>query len=86
MKCTNIGRKQIAVESADGDGTQYTVDFEENVPNGACNCTDFSTRCQKEWDRAGRIKEYGQPGRTRCKHINAAIMYLGNAVIGNLQQ
>lgn len=85
MKCEMSGSKQIRVTGADGD-TVYTVEFAENVPNGACNCPDFSTRCQKEWDKAGRVREYGEPLRTRCKHINAAIFYLGNAVVNSFNQ
>lgn len=85
MKCEMSGSKQIRVTGADGD-TVYTVEFAENVPNGACNCPDFMTRCQKEWDKAGRVREYGEPLRTRCKHINAAILYLGNAVVGSFNK
>jgi len=85
MKCEMIGRSQMSVEGADGD-VKYTIEFDANVPNGACNCPDFMTRCQKEWDRAGRVREYGEPLRTRCKHINAAILYLGNAVVGSFNK
>jgi hypothetical protein len=85
MKCEVVGRKQLYVDSADGD-RKYTIDFEHNAPNGVCNCKDFYTRCQKEWDKGGVIKEFGDPLRTRCKHINAALLYLGNAVVGNMNQ
>jgi len=85
MKCEMSGRSQMSVTGADGD-IIYTVEFDENVPNGACNCPDFMTRCQKEWDKAGRVREYGEPLRTRCKHLNAAILYLSNAVIGRFSE
>lgn len=85
MKCEMSGRSQMAVTSADGD-TVYSIEFAENAPNGACNCPDFMTRCQKQWDSTKKVVEYGQPLRTRCKHINTAIMYLGNAVVGSFNR
>jgi hypothetical protein len=30
--------------------------------------------------------EYGNPQRTRCKHINAAVMFLGNTVIASFNK
>jgi hypothetical protein len=85
MKCEMSGRSQMSVTGADGD-TIYTVEFAENVPNGACNCFDFITRCQKEWDRAGRVRQYGEPLRTRCKHVNAALIYIADCVVIKLNQ
>jgi hypothetical protein len=40
------GRSQMSVTGADGD-TIYTVEFDENAPNGACNCPDFMTDARK---------------------------------------
>jgi hypothetical protein len=85
MKCELIGRSQIECESADRD-VKYTIDLDENCPNGACNCADFMTRCQKEWDKTKTVVEYGNPQRTRCKHINAAVMFLGNTVIASFNK
>lgn len=85
MKCEKSGSSQMSVTGADGD-TVYTVDFVENAPNGACNCLDFTTRCQKEWDKAGRVRQYGEPLRTRCKHINTALIYIADIVVIKLNQ
>ena len=71
MKVEMTGKMQFFCESTDGT-TKYTVDLEENYPNGKCSCTDFGARCQKAWT---------EPTRTRCKHINGVVMWLGNAVI-----
>ena len=86
MNVEHIGRGQMTVESADQDGVKYTIDLTENAPNGVCNCVDFGTRCQKRWDVTKVVREYGSTERTRCKHINAAIMFLGNTVIAQLNR
>jgi hypothetical protein len=81
MKVEMTGKMQFFVESAGTEGSKYQVDMEENYPNGKCSCTDFGTRCQKVWNEVRVVEEYTEPKRTRCKHINAVIMWLGNAVI-----
>jgi len=81
MKVEMVGKMQFFVESADKDGTKYQIDMEENYPNGICQCTDFGARCQKAWNLTRKVEEYTTPKRTRCKHINAVIIWLGNEVI-----
>lgn len=81
MKVEMVGKMQFFVESADKDGTKYQIDMEENYPNGICQCTDFGARCQKAWNLTRKVEEYTTTNRTRCKHINAVIMWLGNEVI-----
>ena len=81
MKVEMVGRMQFFVESADKDGTKYQIDMEENYPNGTCQCTDFGARCQKAWNLTRKVEEYTTTNRTRCKHINAVIIWLGNEVI-----
>ena len=80
MNVEMTGKMQFFCESTDGT-TKYTVDLEENYPNGKCSCTDFGARCQKAWNEARVVSEYSEPTRTRCKHINGVVMWLGNAVI-----
>ena len=46
--------------------------------NGQCSCTDFRTRCHPEWNKNGLIVERDKPNYTRCKHIVAVIMCIGN--------
>jgi hypothetical protein len=48
--------------------------------NGQCSCTDFRTRCHPEWNKSGIIVERDKPGYTRCKHIAAVIMCIGNRI------
>ena len=81
MKVEMVGKMQFFVESADKDGTKYQIDMEENYPNGICQCTDFGARCQKAWNLTRKVEEYTTTNRTRCKHINAVIIWLGNEVI-----
>lgn len=57
---------------------QHKVDLTENGGNGFCDCKDFCTRCQPNFDNnGGRWVEYGYPGhpdpeRTQCRHIFVA--------------
>ena len=69
------------VSSADGDGSFYLVDMGENDGNGMCQCVDYGARRQKQWEATKVVKEYREPNATRCKHIDAVVMWLGNAVI-----
>ena len=64
-------------EAPDG----YIVDLESMNGNGFCLCRDFACRCEPAYRHAGKIVNFGQAGRTRCKHINAALQYLGQMVV-----
>lgn len=68
------------VYSADGDGSYYTVALTENNGIGACTCTDFGTRCQKQIDARTPFVDYPKPGRHHCKHLHATFLFLGKMV------
>lgn len=70
----------VQSESKD-DGDYYLVDMEENDGNGFCNCKDFATRCQPAYRECRAVHDYGQAQRTRCKHINAVVLWIGNEAI-----
>lgn len=69
------------VDSSEGD-IPHMVDLLEKSGNGECSCRDFQIRCQRQFRENGRNRvEYGNPDRTRCKHINAVCLFLANKVI-----
>lgn len=59
----------------------HKVDMADNNGNGWCSCKDFTTRCQPSFRQTKRIREYGLVERTRCKHINAVVLWIGNEAI-----
>jgi hypothetical protein len=69
------------VESDDERSKFYVVDVLESWPNCVCSCTDYSTRCGPRYKATKIVKERTEQERTRCKHINAVVMFLGNKVI-----
>ncbi len=75
-----LGRVQFRVPSDNGKDS-YIVDMHENIPNGLCSCWDFLSRRQKNWDANHVVVNYGRPGATRCKHINAVLLSLGEAAV-----
>lgn len=68
------------VYSADGDGSYYLVDLSENGGRGACSCVDFCTRCQPRIDAGRAHRDHPNPDRTHCKHLHAALLWLGKMV------
>jgi hypothetical protein len=80
MKVVAIENGRFNVSSADGDGSYYLVDVAENGGIGQCSCPDFATRCQKEIDAKLPFKDYPDPKRHHCKHIHAAINFLGKHI------
>ena len=74
------GHLTYEVSSAD-DRDGYHVDMAANEGNGECLCRDFQCRCFPIWRKEVKIVDYHSLGRTRCKHIQAVIMFLGNKVI-----
>jgi hypothetical protein len=83
MTVSPTGDSFVFHASSVDDKDPYTVAMLENDGNGACSCRDFQCRCQPRWNKTGKVEEYGSVNRTRCKHINAVIMFLGNAVVAN---
>jgi hypothetical protein len=63
-------------------GRPYVIDIAEYRGNGSCSCPDFLTRCKPVWDESKVVVEFAEkdPARTRCKHINAVILHLGNTL------
>jgi len=80
MKVVPIENMRFNVHSADGDGSFYLVDVTENNGIGQCSCPDFVTRCQSRIDDKLPFKDYPDPARQHCKHINAALLWLGKMV------
>lgn len=81
MKVEHTGEAmRFRVYSADGDGSFYLVDLSENDGRGECSCVDHGTRCQPRINRGQPHKDYPHPERTNCKHIHAALLWLGKMV------
>jgi hypothetical protein len=65
----------------------YTVDLLELNRNGACTCTDFWTRCLKNYRENGkRMVPYGSrdnknPKRSQCFHIALARWHWANKTL-----
>ena len=84
MKVTHANESgSFWVQSAD-DHEPYKVDMTANEGNGECLCRDFQCRCFPQWRKSGKIVDYASLERTRCKHLNAVIMFLGNHVVDRL--
>jgi len=75
------GTLSFHVASESKEEAFYLVDMEEHGGNGACSCRDFQTRCFPHHRDTGTIIDYGPGLRTRCKHINAVILWIGNEAI-----
>lgn len=56
------------VDSSDPRNPAYLVDICENDANGWCGCRNFEIVHQPAWQR-------GEPGKHRCKHIIAAMLW-----------
>lgn len=80
----HLDRARFSVPSSKGE-QDYVVDMAPNRGNGACHCVDFRTRCQPRFDKTGTVVNYeaGEP-RSRCKHINAVLIHLGETVAQRL--
>jgi hypothetical protein len=78
---TPLGGTLFTSPSLSG-GRPYVIDLAAYQGNGSCSCPDFLTRCKPTWDKSKVVVEYSEknPLRTRCKHLNAAILHLGNTL------
>lgn len=81
VKVEHRGSLTFHVSSESKEEEFYTIDMAEHEGNGVCTCRDFATRCEPEFRQAQHIREYGQHNRTRCKHINAVVIWIGNEAI-----
>ena len=69
---------------------RYQVDLFELEGNGVCQCTDFQTRCWKNYkENGGVIVDYGKTknpnkDRTYCKHIQKARFQFLNELLRQL--
>ncbi len=62
-------------------GKPYVIDIAAYRGNGSCSCPDFLARCKPAWDKLKVVVEFSDSKeRTRCKHINAVILHLGNTL------
>ena len=79
---TNAGGLRFHVESSNKEeGAFYNVEFKDQ--NGECSCRDFVVRCKPIYRERKSVVEYGNPERTRCKHINQVLLFIANkAIIG----
>lgn len=81
MTVTPTGdRLTFSVTSTD-DKDNYTVDMAADGGNAACTCRDWQCRRSPQYRKTKTIVDYGTPLSTRCKHINAVLLYLGNCVV-----
>lgn len=81
MTVTPTGdRLTFSVTSTD-DKDNYMVDMAADDGNGLCTCPDHRCRGTSNYRKNKIIVEYGSVNRTRCKHINAVLLYLGNCVV-----
>jgi hypothetical protein len=81
IKVEHRGSLSFHVYSESKDEEFYVVDMELNGGNGVCTCKDFSARCQPQFRENNVIREYGNAQRTRCKHINAVLLWIGNEAV-----
>lgn len=64
------------------EDTTYLVDMEELNGNGRCTCRDFECRRAPLYKQNGMVRERYEDYATRCRHINAVVLMIGNMVIG----
>lgn len=70
----------VSSESGEKDG--YVIDMDALHGNGHCLCRDFQCRCEPNFVKNHhQIVDFGLVGRTRCKHIHAIVLHLGQLVI-----
>ena len=80
---SNAGRLKFRVDSStEEQGSFYSVEFKDE--NGDCNCRDFAVRCQPLYRKNRVVVEYGNPERTRCKHINQVLIFIANKAISGV--
>jgi hypothetical protein len=70
------------VSSAD-DSEPYLVDMLANGGRGACTCRDWQCRCSPAIKDGAKAIPYGSLNRTTCKHLTAALTYLGMSVVAH---
>ena len=85
MKVEFTGDKGCYFVDSTDSTTRHKVDIlalrgKDMRCNGQCSCRDFETRCSPEWTKSGIIVERDEPNYTRCKHIVAVIMCIGNRI------
>lgn len=75
----------VSSESGEKDG--YIVDMDALNGNGHCLCRDFQCRCEPNFVKNGHtIINFGLVGRTRCKHVQAVVLHLGQMVVDNVRK
>ena len=74
------GQLLFHVTSESREEEFYVCDLSLHKGRGQCTCRDWETRCQPRI-KEGKMSEYPQTDRDRCKHIHACVLWLGNEVI-----
>lgn len=79
------------VESWEKPEFQHKVDLLENDGNGACDCRDYTIRCEPNYVKSNKPIQYGYPGnpnpkRTQCRHIYVARIKFVNTTLRQIAQ
>jgi len=80
VKIEHRGQLLFHVTSESKEEEFYVIDLSLHKGRGQCTCRDWETRCQPRL-KEGKMSEYPQTDRDRCKHIHACVLWLGNEVI-----